>query len=152
MKVTLTGHPFVDAGVAGLCVLVGVQTPSALTPQTIQKAVNEAVRILTSQSAFMTPPKGSAFATGLYTQMFPNSPLPNPSVKNKAQQLQKRLESYADAIFQPNQLAQDGWCFVCGEPAYFRVGLTAVRWWAMVSGRISTQSSSLAQRCAVSAP
>lgn len=122
MKVDLTGHPFVDVGFAGLCALAGVQNPSALTQQAIQKAIDEAIRLLTSQSAFMKPEKGNAFATGLYSLMFPNSPLPNPSVKDKAQRLRTRLEEYLQAIFQPEPQKQDGWCFACGEPAYFRVG------------------------------
>ncbi len=125
MKVVLTGHPFVDVGVAGLCALAGVQSLSALSPQAIRQAIDEAIRTLTSQSAFAKPEKGGAFATGLYSQLFPNSPLPNPSVtlNNKAQRLRERLEEYLQAIFQPDPNSQEGWCFACGEPAYFRVGL-----------------------------
>jgi len=78
MKVHWTGHPFVDAGLAAVAAVVKVAALEDLTPEDLEKAARELERVLLSDQALGLGVE-RAFARTTMSQIFPNSPLVNPS-------------------------------------------------------------------------
>ncbi len=124
-KINWTGHPFVDAGLAGIAALTKVEKIPDLTPHHLRIAVNELERILLSDQA-MGIGVDKAFVRGAMSQVFPNSELVNPSnwkgktQEEKAENVRKKFKAAIQADLQRAILCLEnednaGICHACGE-------------------------------------
>lgn len=123
-KVHWTGHPFVDAGLAAIAAVTGVQRLEDLTPEHLHKAARELERILLSDQSLGIG-VSKAFAKSQMSQIFPNSELVNPSnwrgstQEEKAENVRRK---FRDALQSDLRRAQqclkssgDEVCSICGE-------------------------------------
>lgn len=77
-RISWTGNPFMDAGLAAIAAVVNVQRLGDLTPEHLHRAASELERILLSDQALGLG-VDKAFVKGALSQLFPNSELVNPS-------------------------------------------------------------------------
>jgi CRISPR-associated protein Cst1 len=123
-QITWTGHPFVDAGLAAIAAIVGVQRLEDLTAADLGKAAEELERILLSDQALGIG-VGKSFAKGALSQLFPNSELVNPSnwkgqtPEEKAENVRQKFKQslQQDLKRAKNCLTHSGdvTCSVCGR-------------------------------------
>lgn len=124
-KVRWTGHPFVDAGLASIAAVTKVKQLEELTPQHLQKAVEELQRIMLSDQALGIGVQ-KAFARSAMAQIFPNSELVNPSNwkgKTEAEKAKNVSRKFSSAVQSDLQRAilclhsddGDSICYACGE-------------------------------------
>ncbi|MHA1812439.1 MAG: type I-B CRISPR-associated protein Cas8b1/Cst1 [Candidatus Thorarchaeota archaeon] len=99
---SLTGNPFVDTGLAVMCVLSGRHSPEQLTLQDVTRLV--AIIIDTYSQG-----RWSRDIHGLF---FPNSELANPSVKNGPERYRDLLAKWVAALGTNNGV---GNCSICGR-------------------------------------
>lgn len=126
-KVRWTGHPFVDAGLATIAAIAKVKQLEELTPQHLQRAVEELQRVLLSDQALGIG-VGQAFSGPKKTLrlVFPNSELDNPSNwrgENLEEKLENARKKFQDGVRNDLNNALrclesdrgDETCWVCGE-------------------------------------
>lgn len=124
-EVHLTGHPFVDAGLAALLSAAKVDHLGGLSPEKLSQACEELQRIFLSDQALGLGVEKS-FAKGAMSQLFPNSELVNPSnwkgktAEEKAESVRRKFRKALGSDLQKARLclqAEEGEevCFACGE-------------------------------------
>ena len=131
-KFCFTGNPFVDAGVAGMCAAVGVETPDKLDETAAHDALKSLKRVIGTEATFKKRKIGtkeSAFATSEMSVIFPNGPLSQssyPTVERKLAEYNKRLDrklaAFDDTIAGQSTTHGYGSCFVDGSTAVMQVG------------------------------
>jgi len=97
---TLTGNPFVDAGIFILSELVDKEAHK-ITPEDLKKPTDTILSLYLS----------NAWRKNLYS-IFPNNPITNPSIKNKKEYFLKKMGTLLDS-FVP--LRNTGSCIACGR-------------------------------------
>lgn len=114
-----TGHPFVDAGLAAIMAVVGVERPEDITATHLEEAKAELERILLSDQSLGIGVEKS-FASGALSQLFPNSELVNPA--NRKQGIDGARQKFSEALRQDLEkailcLTQEGeaFCSICGR-------------------------------------
>jgi CRISPR-associated protein Cst1 len=127
-----TGNPFVDAGIAGMCSAAEVNSLEELDKEAVSEAVDELLRLMTSESTFkkrLIKKKETAFATSEMSVIFPNGPLSQssyPTADRKRLEYKKRVLAKHEAFKQlaAGQQRQMGYgtCFIDGNPATMRIG------------------------------
>jgi CRISPR-associated protein Cst1 len=127
-----TGNPFVDAGIAGMCAAAGVDSLVELDETSVDRAVNELMRVMTDDAAFrrrLLGKKETAFATSEMSVIFPNGPHSQASYKTserKRDEYKKRvtrkLVAFNDLVKGQTLVTGLGFCFVDGSPAVTLVG------------------------------
>lgn len=124
-EVHLTGHPFVDAGLAAMLSAAKVKRLEELSAERLSQACEELQRVLLSDQALGLGVEKS-FAKGTMSQLFPNSELVNPSnwkgktVEEKAESVRRKFREALASDLQKAQAclqAEEGKevCFACGE-------------------------------------
>lgn len=117
-----TGNPFLDASLAAILAAVDKNSPEELDQKDLSLAVERLKNILLSPQA-QGYGVNKSFTKGALSQIFPNSPLVNPSAKNPAQNYSRLLEQTLEKIF--NFQAGSKYCPTCGRR--FSVGETRVK-------------------------
>jgi len=107
-----TGNPFLDASVAAILAATDRNFPEELTQEDLSVALERLKNVLLSPQAQGKGVKKS-FTRGALSQIFPNSPLVNPSCKNPVGVYSLLLEAILEKIinFRPGAKR----CPVCGR-------------------------------------
>jgi len=113
-KFYYTGNPFLDASLAAILAITDKDSPEAITLEDLEKALAHLKHVLLSPQALGKHGKKS-FTKGALTQIFPNSPLANPSphIKNPEEVYKNLLERTMEKI--RNFQEGDKLCPVCGR-------------------------------------
>jgi CRISPR-associated protein Cst1 len=121
MPLRLTGHPFVDAGMAALLVATEVQQPAQLGEESLEQACQELLQVMLSDQALGVGVE-KAFVKGRLSDVFPNSELVNnANWKGGVEGVRRRYREVIAADQERARLclassAENGAvCSICGE-------------------------------------
>lgn len=110
---TLTGNPFVDAGIAALSVLAKKGTPEDITIKDVRPQLDYIVDLYSHKD----------WKRVIHGMFFPNSELVNPSVKDGDERFKKTLQEYFEGLA---PISGSGNCVACGRRDGIRANKTSV--------------------------
>lgn len=105
-----TGNPFMDAALSALAAAVGLNDPAKIGSDDLKSAAERSKGVLLSDPAFGIGVEKS-FNRGSLSQIFPNSKLVNPSVKDPKEEYKNLLNSLLNESMEPG----DKSCPICGR-------------------------------------
>jgi len=107
-----TGNPFLDASIGAILAVTDKNSPEDLKQEDLEEAVERLKAILLSPQA-LGKGVSKSFTRGALSQIFPNSPLVNPSSKDPATKYSDLLEDTLEKVknFRPGSKS----CPICGK-------------------------------------
>ncbi len=96
-----TGNPFVDSGLAAMCVLAEKGRPEGLTYDDIGAMIPQLVDLYTTDG----------WRRALHGQVFPNAPVCNPSTRDRKKKYREQLQRLLEEVSPPSAFPS---CTICG--------------------------------------
>lgn len=129
-----TGHPFVDAGVAGMAALlaekgVAVARPEQIVPANVRDALDSLLELMTRHINLKQGKEAVPLCIPLYREVLPASSWDQVRSKDKdrlpAAQA-ARFSEHTNRLFEAAGAPRIGSCFITGKAAHLRVGKSAM--------------------------